>query len=75
MFRSNSDDITEWEAIANRPTPCCSVFALLAETRPIVRGGINEFRSVSLSGAVSIARSDLNSLSNTRISYFSHRCE
>ncbi|KYN08758.1 hypothetical protein ALC62_00214, partial [Cyphomyrmex costatus] len=33
MFRSNGDITTEWEAIANRFTPRCLVFASLVETR------------------------------------------
>lgn len=41
------------------------------QTASIARGRINEFRSVSSPSAVSIARSDLNSLSNTRAFHIS----
>lgn len=41
------------------------------QTASIACGRINEFKSVSLPNAVSIARSDLNSLSNTRAFHIS----
>jgi len=41
------------------------------QTASIARGRINEFRSVSSPSAVSIARSNLNSLSNTRAFHIS----